>query len=81
MDTGHNEEDVNKTISERRQIVWSQQMEGPSDEPEVHQWSAVHEEDVWMEEDTGERMEERERCERMIPGAMEMGWRRVRWKY
>jgi hypothetical protein len=46
---------------------------GPSDEPEVHRWSAVHEKDVGMEEDTGERMEEREGCEWMIPGAMEMG--------
>jgi hypothetical protein len=48
-------------------------MEGPSDEPEVHQWSAVHEEDVGMEEDTGVTKKERQAGERMIPGAMAVG--------
>jgi hypothetical protein len=54
-DTRH-EGGMNKATLEKRQIVWSQQMEGPSDEPAVHQWSAVNE-DVWMEEDTREERE------------------------
>jgi hypothetical protein len=37
----------------------------------VQQWSAVHE-DVGMEEDTGERSEERV-GEGIVPGGMELG--------
>jgi hypothetical protein len=39
-------------------------MEGPSDEPVLHQWSAVQE-DVSVEDDRGEGREERKRGEGM----------------
>jgi hypothetical protein len=65
-DTGHNDGGVNKVDS----------MEpadgGPNDEPAVHQWSAVHEQDVGIMEDTGERREKREGDE-MVQGGMENG--------
>jgi hypothetical protein len=70
-DIGHDEGGVNKATPHKRQMVWSQQMEGPSDEPAVRQWSAVNEKDVGMEEDTCEGG--KGRGEGMIQGEMEVG--------
>jgi hypothetical protein len=69
-DTGHNEGGVNKVTSDRRQIVWGRETEPPSDEPAVHQWSAAHEKDVEMEEDTGARRSGKEM----------RGWYKAEWR-
>jgi hypothetical protein len=37
LDTGHDKGCVNKVTPERGQIVWSEQLEDPNDEPAVHQ--------------------------------------------